>query len=483
MTDEIKPGGFSKGFRENVEAIVVAFTFALIIRCFFLEVFQIPTTSMEPTLLGDVQDGKHHGQTCHFVDYHGNSDEVNATGDRIMVTKFYYGIAPIERYDVIVFKYPLNIARNFIKRIVGMPDEEFLIHQGNIYTAPGEGNDPDKLRITRKPQAVQSRLWIRADKGDYLLKQKDFEELWHPLESAGQDVMATFTVRDGVLKTIEHNQSRKSLFRHYQVRDYEQSYSGTEEVSDLRLRLKVELDDPNGSFLMKIENRYGTFEFNFSGRGSEFTFKDTTENARTDKLSAVPQKERVHLLELEVYDGQYFVKVDGENLITQKNEFITTLADAKRDPRRSTEISFGSKDTTFEVSHLRLDRDIHYRTRGSSDSNLEEDVKKYIPPKQYIVLGDNTDSSHDSRAWQKFTVTLKDGRKIEFERKAIEDGTTDDTLKYFVKEDRYGNAVPITKEDYVDEDHKEFFTVGEQYIVGRALWVWWPLNRAGRLIR
>jgi hypothetical protein len=306
---------------------------------------------------------------------------------------------------------------------------------------------------------------------------------------------ASFTV-DGRLKTFDNKNRKKSLFRHFEVVDYESSYSGRANVADLRLKMKVELDDPQGTFRMKIENRYGVFDFKFGGKGSEFTYTDTAGNHRTKKLDVVPQKE-AQLLELETYDGQYFVRIDGKDLLTQDHQFLNTLEDAKKDPRNSTEVSFGSDDTCYEVTQLDLGRDIHYRTRGSSDANLREDEPVYIEPGNYLMLGDNTDSSHDSRAWQRYTVFLKDGRKVEFERKAIEDGigVADDEpyrrfvdpskgpLKFFVKEDRFGNAVPIYESEYADEKHDNFFMVGEEYIVGRALWIWWPLNRAGRLIR
>lgn len=55
------------------------------------------------------------------------------SGDRILVSKFAYALADSARWDVAVFKFPGNPKQNYIKRIVGLPDETLMIHHGDIY--------------------------------------------------------------------------------------------------------------------------------------------------------------------------------------------------------------------------------------------------------------------------------------------------------------------------------------------------------------
>ena len=100
-------------FRENLEAIVVAVIMALVIRHFCVEAFKIPTSSMEPTLFG-------------------NHPAEGINGDRILVNKFVYKFQDPKRWDVIVFKYPLDKTKNCIKRLVGLPGDEIKIWGGNI---------------------------------------------------------------------------------------------------------------------------------------------------------------------------------------------------------------------------------------------------------------------------------------------------------------------------------------------------------------
>ncbi|MDD5255533.1 MAG: signal peptidase I [Candidatus Omnitrophica bacterium] len=104
--------------REWVEAIVVAAVCAMVIRTFIIQAFRIPTGSMRPTLI---------------------------EGDVIMVNKFIYGarvpftgitlpkLKDPSRGDVIVFVYPENPKKDFIKRLIAAEGETVEIKDGTIY--------------------------------------------------------------------------------------------------------------------------------------------------------------------------------------------------------------------------------------------------------------------------------------------------------------------------------------------------------------
>ncbi len=112
MTEE--KGNNLKGLLKHwvfdwTETIVVAFVLALIIRAFFLQVFWIPSSSMEPTLL---------------------------INDRIVVNKVAYHFRDPRRQEVIVFRQvapPGTPKRDLIKRVMGLPGEKFQIKEGIIY--------------------------------------------------------------------------------------------------------------------------------------------------------------------------------------------------------------------------------------------------------------------------------------------------------------------------------------------------------------
>ncbi len=96
---------FKRVIREWVESIVIALVLALAVRTFIVQAFKIPTGSMRPTLL---------------------------EGDRILVNKFLYRFKEPERGDVVVFKYPEDPKRDFIKRLVGKGNEKISLQEGRL---------------------------------------------------------------------------------------------------------------------------------------------------------------------------------------------------------------------------------------------------------------------------------------------------------------------------------------------------------------
>ncbi len=92
--------------REYVEAIVIAVALALVIRSFVVQAFKIPSGSMIPTL--DI-------------------------GDHILVNKFIYDFTTPKRGDVIVFKYPQDESRDFIKRVIGLPGDTLEIRGRQVF--------------------------------------------------------------------------------------------------------------------------------------------------------------------------------------------------------------------------------------------------------------------------------------------------------------------------------------------------------------
>jgi len=104
--------------REYFESIVIAVILALFVRTFVLQAFKIPTGSMENNLLiGD------HLLVNKFI------DAPTATGlERTLLP-----IGQIRRGDVLVFKYPVEPDRDFIKRVIGLPGETLELKQKKIY--------------------------------------------------------------------------------------------------------------------------------------------------------------------------------------------------------------------------------------------------------------------------------------------------------------------------------------------------------------
>jgi signal peptidase I len=76
------------------------------------------------------------------VKVEGNSmNPLLSDQERIFINKFVYHFEPIDRGDVVVFWYPLDRSKSFIKRVVGLPGETIQIRKGDVYIDGRELSD------------------------------------------------------------------------------------------------------------------------------------------------------------------------------------------------------------------------------------------------------------------------------------------------------------------------------------------------------
>jgi signal peptidase I len=152
--------GQNKGkFREYFEAFGIALVIALVVRTLLLQAFKIPSSSMENTLL---------------------------VGDHIFVNKFIYGyhipftkgrvleFSKPNRGDIIVFVFPEDPTKDFIKRVVGVPGDVVEVRQKVVYLNGKaltedyaryvEGDDPDRAVHTR-----DDMLPVKVPPGKYFV--------------------------------------------------------------------------------------------------------------------------------------------------------------------------------------------------------------------------------------------------------------------------------------------------------------------------
>src|SRR5688500_10774222 len=122
------PEPFKKSVaREYFESLVIAVVLAFFIRTFVVQAFKIPTGSMEENLL---------------------------IGDHLLVNKFLFAptaspverallpIGTIARGDVVVFKYPEEPDRDFIKRVIGLPGETVELRERRVYVGGKQLEEP-----------------------------------------------------------------------------------------------------------------------------------------------------------------------------------------------------------------------------------------------------------------------------------------------------------------------------------------------------
>ncbi len=142
--------------REYLESIVVAVILALFIRTFAVQAFKIPTGSMETNLL---------------------------IGDHLLVNKLVYspslaswerallGKKQIQRGHVVVFKFPEEPSRDFIKRVIGLPGETVEIRDKQVFI-DGKPIEEPYARFLEPP--------LRHDDPEYGLRGEATRDNWGP---------------------------------------------------------------------------------------------------------------------------------------------------------------------------------------------------------------------------------------------------------------------------------------------------------------
>lgn len=141
--------------REYAESIAIAILLALVIRTYLVQAFKIPSGSMEDTL---------------------------AIGDHLLVSKFIYGtkipfvdkrvltVRDPQRGDVIVFEYPEDPSKDFIKRVIGVPGDvvegiaKKVYVNGKLYANPHEVHkEKDIIPKEMNPRDTFGPITVPAD--------------------------------------------------------------------------------------------------------------------------------------------------------------------------------------------------------------------------------------------------------------------------------------------------------------------------------
>jgi len=149
-----------KQFRDTIEAVVVALLLAFVIRAFVVQAFKIPSGSMLETL----QIGDHLLVSKFSYDVRLPSNIFLDTTDGKVLAK----TGDPERGDIVVFKFPEDEKKDFIKRIIGLPGETIEVREKLVYIN-GQAID--------EPYAIHTKYTIqpiRDNFGPYTVPEGQF---------------------------------------------------------------------------------------------------------------------------------------------------------------------------------------------------------------------------------------------------------------------------------------------------------------------
>ncbi len=389
--------------RELIESAAMAVLLAIGLKYFLVEAFEIPTPSMQPTLMGSAAAGVH---------------------DRILVDKAAYLLREPKRWDVAIFRYPLNRSQDYVKRIVGVGGDRLRIIGGDVYRVEDRGARPPRYRILRKPNGLQERLWrliyssADADaKAGFPAETAD-RGLWKwsgralEAEDTGQGARIAFRPPAGLTNRYWHGYPKGIRERIRAAREQLPIAETPHYVGDLDLRLEVR--PSAGSRLVAFEEvcrrptgpeRVHRLELDLQAGEARLRFferrgRRLLPGARSEK-TAIPRQAAALAVRFSYRDGRLEASVAGRGLAP------IDPPDPRPAPLSSVSLHFETEGGRTRFEKIELRRDIYYTTDGVEGRTIE------VPPGHFWMLGDNTQASADSRLWKSLALWVAaDGRLV-----------------------------------------------------------------------
>jgi signal peptidase I len=440
----------------------MAVAMALFLKHFVIEAYKIPTGSMQPTLIGD---------------------EGARVKDRILVDKLSFAVREPRRWEVAVFRYPLDRSKSFVKRIAGVGPEELRIEHGDLWRRDAGG----EWRIVRRPDAVMREQWRRLD--SLTAEQSRWIPQNLPRSSRWDASGRTLTARGS--GSAAFRGGRESI-----VDDYLDGYpeellewlpahggdSAQNPVGDLRVEGRIRALP--GTELLAVVLREGARHYRFelpgpAAKESVHARIDAGPSARPSGAGAedglappasgdwrLPADRPVHFAAQNL-DDRLSLEIDGEELLALEIE--------PADDQFST-AALVLEGEGADLDELMAYRDVYYTARSSESI--------FIPAGCYYMLGDNTQNSSDSREWTfaVLDVSTPDGGHVRVRGnwldgenpRTVAHGDALGPLTYFV--DEWGEKHWFRRDEARRARPEVAPFVPREMIQGKALAVFWPLD-------
>jgi signal peptidase I len=423
------------------------------------------------------------------------------SGDRVLVAKFVYdllGKMP-DRLDVVVFKYPgdstfplsgphkNHVPMNYIKRLIGLPRETIAIRGGKLYVlSPDKGLHYDDYEKAKTDPEMMSLLWQkdpymhrndsdarkRFAQGQFQILRKSPENIlsmmrlvydndhpstksrlpqrwvsedrsWnahepHGFRNDGGDASELHWLR---YQHIHRDSDRKRAlitdvmgYNTYQGGQH-QTLLGNNWVGDLILECEAAIDNPQGELTLELSRGVDRFRARWdltTGTCKLLRVTGGEEQELGSKQTSV-NKKGTYRLRFANVDERLVVWVNGD---LPFDNGVTYPPPNQIGPQAENDLqpaSIGVRGGSVSVHGLRLFRDTYYTVGGlDNDRPNEPDVSgvnptdpdswvhlkdpplltMYVQPDHFLCLGDNSPESSDGRSWGTVPQRLLLGRAL-----------------------------------------------------------------------
>ncbi len=413
--------------RRAVTVAVLLVGFYLFIRTMMVEPFGVPTGSMAPALVGNHRETacprcghavvvgepsngeRHPDASCpncgqRGIDLEGTWE---IPGDRLLVDKNVFNVRSPRRWEVAVFRCPVDLGKPYVKRMIGLPGEAVQLIGGDVF-ANGvlQRKTPAQMRETRIP------IFDLA-----YAPPATWRDRWH-VGPVGDDKNAPSA--KPVDETILHNDElhldargeRPAMglsYVHWNLDDKQEvpvndwlAYNGPARrgrsvfVHDFTFTCDLEVKAGSGSFALRLSDGLDTVRAEFpvaTGKAEGVRLAANADEAtlQTGFQLAVGKTYR---LEFAFVDRRAVLAIDGVEPFAP----LDLPAPPEIYPRRggvARPLQLGVRGVSVALKNVKLWRDIHYRDEGPNATK----APYQLAADEYFACGDNSGNSLDSRAW------------------------------------------------------------------------------------
>lgn len=451
---------------ENIQSIAIAIALAFVIRYLVVEAFKIPTGSMAPTLLGEHKNVK--CSNCGWFFYADRNNEVAACpncqhemsvsaycdvcnnkirynwpawlwrkgtcptcnttipwkdlssrvihgGNRILVNKFWYKFKHPKRWDVMVFIYPLYdlTCKDCYTQ---MPDTEW--HEGlrcprcgstrfsskkKNYIKRLVGLPGEKLQIINGDIFINDKIQRKPPKVQNTLWLPVYDSHFPPKEEDLPTWIAdgkAWTINKGslTLNNTSHDGSTVSMVTFGRTIIDQNGYnsrSGNSEMGDVKICFDVTPLQGSQYLELILEKNKEVFT-------AIIPIGDTSKKGSLMKSDTVVMQKDIHIqagqihkIEFSNVDRIVSLRVDGKEVFTFDNDNGTVPPHQSFD---TSQIQFGGGHVNATFENIKIFHDIYYTNLSTGTWGTDKPIQ--LGEKDYFMLGDNSRNSNDSRVWK-----------------------------------------------------------------------------------
>jgi len=456
-------------------------------------------------------------------------------GDHILVNKYIMDFRRPKRWDVTVFRFPGEPQVNYIKRMIGLENETIQIRNGNIYVKKQEENDfgiarkgagpllamlqsvystdyvdldhlkagfPERWTNEEKTNGENTPSWETSDHRSFTIKPTDTASWlryrhripasfdWDAMMQGTYSpekmpipaqLITDFTAYNTSITRSEARLDRVTQESHgsnistrvVKIGDKNviqyvctpaASSLGINWVNDLAVECELTVLKPQGNFRMELIRGGIGFECMIDLVSGKATFSIPEIPDFSSVSAETPIKGTgTWKLTFTNVDDQLRLFVNSKE-ISFENDGIYQLSDIIVPTERDlTPVSIGAQDAELKVEHLNVKRDIYYVAFNGSEGTGNSCDLVVQPFFHGFSERDLRDVMSNPSRWKNFGRT----RVFEF---ALKDG------EYLVLGDnspKSSDSRMWRKSGYPGDDF-EYFVVPQKYLVGEALYVYWP---------